>query len=436
MTEPRRRRGSTKASFRDSAPSNNIPFPKRANMTVAEILAFFPNSIHCSDIVYRMISNGGTRKSVHTIINAHRDFDVEWSANCCGEAMYRTMEQAGYTDWTVKKHGLWHATRKASWAEEDLNVGDHRAAPNSPAGTVSFKRLAENVRMMPEEDDALDLTRMVKYCVETSGEGWRYPNDYEQLLDLLGGPLKAKKENTDGAVFARWEHRKPPPPKMKSPQGIKLFEGWNKGKRSKPRRQSDRKIRSRSVSPTDSLLGECRAARKKTQKTTEVAATVEVNGDSRSADEGDTPYARAPVSTNAECLGVLKGMALTIDQPEFVAPPFDAASTLDLPALTRVFQAEGFAGESDPYSAYAFGGPRRTPPYRHLHQISQPHPWDSSSWAEDLRWAFEQRVLFAEGHPEAIGWNESPEHMARIERERTQRVWASDELLDQLLESE
>jgi len=272
--------------------------------------------------------------------------------------------------------------------------------------------------------------------VEISGEGWRYPKDYEQLLDLLGGPSKAKKENTDGAVFARWEHRKPPPPTMKSLQGMEILEGWEKCKESEPRRKPDREKRSRSVSPTDSLLGERRAARKKTQETTEVAATVEVIGDSQSDDEGGTPYARAPVSTNAECLGGLKDMALTVDQAEFVAPPFGAASTLDLPALTRVFQAEGFAGESDPYSAYAFGGPRRTPPYRHLHQIAQPHPWDSSGWAEDLRWAFEQRVLFAEGHPEAVGWNESPEHMARVERERTERVWASDELLDQLLESE
>lgn len=101
-------------------------------------------------------------------------------------------------------------------------------------------------------------------------------------------------------------------------------------------------------------------------------------------------------------------------------------------AVERTFQAEGSAGESDPYSAYAFGGPRRKPPYRLLEQIELPLPWDVSGWGENLRWAFEQRVLFAREFPEVLNWTESPQHMTRIERERTQRVWASDELLELL----
>mgnify|MGYP004510320441 CR=1 FL=1 len=117
-------------------------------------------------------------------------------------------------------------------------------------------------------------------------------------------------------------------------------------------------------------------------------------------------------------------------------PPPVAANLPTSPTLSQTFQAEGFVGESDLYSTYAFGGPRRTPPYRYLHQITQPHPWDISGWAENLRWAFEQRILFARSFPEAADWDESPEHMACVERERTQRVWASDELIEQLLELE
>ena len=103
-----------------------------------------------------------------------------------------------------------------------------------------------------------------------------------------------------------------------------------------------------------------------------------------------------------------------------------------IPTLALAFQAEGFVGESDIYSAYAFGGPRHAPPYRYLYQITQPHPRDVSGWAETLRWAFEQRVLFSKDFPQVAEWDESSAHMARIERERTQRVWASDELLEQL----
>lgn len=76
------------------------------------------------------------------------------------------------------------------------------------------------------------------------------------------------------------------------------------------------------------------------------------------------------------------------------------------------------------------------PPYRRLKQIEFPHPLDISGWAENLRWAFEQRVLFARESPEALEWTESPEHMAYIERERMQREWASDELLEQLAEGD
>ena len=119
----------------------------------------------------------------------------------------------------------------------------------------------------------------------------------------------------------------------------------------------------------------------------------------------------------------LPSVVLTYSKAEFVPPPPSQSSS-----VTQIFQAEDFASESDPYCAYAFGGP-----YRWLHQIAQPHPWDKSSWAENLRWAFEQRVLFLREHSAAVRWNESPEHMECIEQERTRRVWASDELLDQLL---
>jgi hypothetical protein len=100
----------------------------------------------------------------------------------------------------------------------------------------------------------------------------------------------------------------------------------------------------------------------------------------------------------------------------------------------QTLQAEGAVSESDPFSAYAFGGPRRTPPYRYLCEIDQPHPWDISGWAENLRWVLEQRTLFSHSFPETMSWSESPEHMACVERERTQHVWASDELLEQMLE--
>lgn len=125
------------------------------------------------------------------------------------------------------------------------------------------------------------------------------------------------------------------------------------------------------------------------------------------------------------------------DQAEYVPPPPPGVASVPVTSdLVQTFQIEGAVGEHDPYGAYAFGGPRSIPPYRYLNQIAQPQPWDISGWAENLRWAFEQRILFGQSLPEAARWDESPEHMARIECERTQRIWASDELLEQLLEGD
>lgn len=183
-------------------------------MTAVEILAFLPNHIKCADVVYRLVSNGGSRKIFHAIINTFRDLEAEWSLNCCGEAMYKTMNRAGYNNWTIKRHNEWHDNhQQALWNESSLGVGDFRTEQSAPeAGTVSFRSLAANMRSIPEGDDALDLTRMVKYCVENAEDTWNYPNDYEELLESLGGPAQVGDRSTDRTVFGRWERKRAPPP--------------------------------------------------------------------------------------------------------------------------------------------------------------------------------------------------------------------------------
>lgn len=303
-TEPRAYRA--RSGFGDNAPSKALPFPERANLTAAELLAFFPNSIARADVIYRMISNGGTRKSIHAIINTHRNLEVEWSANCCGAAMYKTMQKAGYSMWTIKKHDLWHASRKASWDSNALDVGGLRIVPDVPAQSVSFRSLAADVRTMPEGDDALDLTRMVQYCVQNSEDGWVYPKNYEELLDLLGGPAEVREENTDGAVFRRWENVKPPPPLPMPTQpvrGIDLLDGWEKsGRRSTVRRETTSSgTRSRTASPVPISLGEGGARRSSARTVLKDAANEEASDALDEADEEQsTPYIREPVSRALE----------------------------------------------------------------------------------------------------------------------------------------
>lgn len=300
MAEPKRRTYPTKPTFVDSAPPNTIPFPKQANMTVPEILAFFPNSINCADVVYRMVSNGGARKTIHAITNTYRNFEAEWSANCCGETMYRTMDTAGYTDWTITKHDLWHNSQRSIWDANCLDAGKLRTASvGCVAGIVSFRSLANNVRTMPEGDDAVDLTRMVQYCVQNAEDGWRYPKDYEELLDLLGGPAEVREPNTDGAVFRRWEDRKAPPPTPRPtppPAGVGPVSSRTQARKriSGPRRKSTTKRRSRKVSPGQGSLFQ-RAPVRKTESAT-AAIAVAAEAISVPQNRTGTPYDRGLVS--------------------------------------------------------------------------------------------------------------------------------------------
>jgi hypothetical protein len=197
------------------APPAGLPFPDHANLTAAELLAFFPNSLKCADVVYRFVSNYGSRKAIYTMINTFRDFEVEWSANCCGSMMYKTMKGAGFQGWNLKKHNDWHDENKANWDENKLDMGGFQT-PNTLAQGVPFRSLAVGLRNFPEGDDALDLTRMVRYCSKQPADVWIYPDDYEKLLNLLGGAKRPTKANTDSAVFGRWEDRNPPLPTIKS----------------------------------------------------------------------------------------------------------------------------------------------------------------------------------------------------------------------------
>lgn len=249
-----------------------------------------------------MISNGGTRKTIHAIINTYRNFEAEWSTNCCGETMYRTMEKAGYKDWTVTKHGLWHNERGISWDPQRLDVGDLRMPSVSVAvGYVSFRSLAKNMRRMPEGDDALDLTRMVRYCVQNSEEGWRYPNDYEELLDLLGGPAKAREPNADGAVFRRWENRKAPPPTprpMPPPAGVELVKSLTQAIRrtSGPSTKLIAEERSRTVPPAQGSLLQRTTGREAQKTSTEVTVDEDALASFAPCEIIGIPYQRGTVS--------------------------------------------------------------------------------------------------------------------------------------------
>jgi hypothetical protein len=72
-------------------------------------------------------------------------------------------------------------------------------------------------------------------------------------------------------------------------------------------------------------------------------------------------------------------------------------------------------------SSTRFGGPRRHPPFRELHRLTDPPARDVSDWAENIRWAKEQYRLFG-----SETWTEYDAHLETITGQR-RMVWASEE---------
>lgn len=417
-----------KGGFGPHAAPRDLPWPTNANITAYELLAFFPHCLQSGDLVYRFISNGGTRHVLWVILNVARDLPKEWHANRCGTIMYKAMADAGYEDWTVKVHKKWHEKRKAEWNETIVNITGSRT-PSQIRGIknveddMPFRDLATGVRRMPEGDDALDLTRMVQYCVDHPQAGWMYPRDYEKLCNALGGPAPIRIEHSDRSVFNRWEAVVPPAPRVwTSEEIVAATKAMETGPKSKRQRADSMRLSTPTperqpmeATPTAGFQGRTRTGPRKHARLDEIDVEEQAN---IPLFEDDAPQTEQYVRKAAE----------------YVAPSGDTglASTA---AIALAFAAEHDVGETDSSSAYAFGGPRHLAPYRMLHEIQQPDDSDSSGWAENLRWAWEQRACFWHA-VQTEGWNESPAHMELIAQTRIDRVWASGQLLELLAETE
>jgi hypothetical protein len=371
------------------------------------------------------------------MINTARNFAKEWNVDRCGVTITRTMVDAGYTGWLITKHHQWHAGRQANWNEASLAVTGFRT-PEEYHGedqrdvNVPFQSLATSVRRMPEDGEALDLTRMAQYCVENSTESWLYPRDYDELLDLLGGPLQVRDENFDRLAFERWDEVKPPPHRTWSAEEEEAARQSLESKYPKKKSSNktfgtaDSDVQSRQYTPSEGAQPK-KGGRTKKRSRHEEADPDEnyIYKEAEMTVDEDRDEAEAEHSDNK---ADKKTQEIYIRPPiEYVAAP-EGAMAPTPEAINLAFDSEGNIGQTNPFSPYAFDESRLTPPYRMLHDTELPHEADVIGWAENLRWAFEQRAYYR-GVRHVEGWNESPEHMELIGQVRQTRVWASDELV-------
>ena len=419
------------------APPRYLLFPARANITAVELLAYLPNSVHCGDVVCRLITNGASPHLLWSIVNTHRDLLVEWNQNTCRQAIYEAMHRAGYKNWRFKAHETFHEGRKSTWDESSLDVTGHLAsgpggAKKTPASDIPFKNLAVDVRREPQGYDALDLTRMVKHCVNNPHEPWFYPRDYDAVLRLVGGAAPIRHEHSDRQAFRRWIEVSRPPPLSASTNSLLVIDGRNKkGSRENSGGIVGDILALNKRKGTDTLLtatpSMCETVAPKTQQESKktkgrLKRTVRI--------EEEQEFARIAREDENVMIQASQYLLATayVAPPGKAIMPWKVATESDDEAIDLAFARGGQVGESGPRSAYAFGGPRRSPPYRQLYRIDLPDPADISAWAENLRWAFAQNTLFRYPcRPDA--WNESPEHMECIVQIRGDRGWKSDEFL-------
>ncbi|ORY16805.1 hypothetical protein BCR34DRAFT_597501 [Clohesyomyces aquaticus] len=157
-------------SFGSNAPSKNVPFPTtQANITAIEILALLSQSLKSPDLVFRLFSNGATRPIINKIINDVRELERPWPQNSSGIMVADMMRYSGYEV----------AGTPGRLAETKIDVGGFltpcetgQLGQKVPREPVKFAHLAVDVKKMPEGEDALDLTLMVKYAVEHEEEEW------------------------------------------------------------------------------------------------------------------------------------------------------------------------------------------------------------------------------------------------------------------------
>lgn len=191
------------------APSLNLPFPSvPANMTMVEILVFFPQWIASRDVISRLLSNGGAQRVAATIMIAHRSVmaDENNVTNMILKKFYRSMRVVHGKDWIPVDF-----VPAEDHDEDSLDVSGFRTrfqlegtkTPSNPDSLMNFRDLANGVANIPVGSDALDLTRFVQHAVDNPDQNWMFPDDWATLAQRLGTDTVTD-AHMDREVFLRY----------------------------------------------------------------------------------------------------------------------------------------------------------------------------------------------------------------------------------------
>jgi hypothetical protein len=157
---------------------------------------------------------------------------------------------------------------------------------------------------------------------------------------------------------------------------------------------------------------------------------VRFEGKMKNATVGNAPShgrSSTPLSTDKEYDPEAIAAARTFEKRkhEYLKPLYVSPDRLTIDSFNVVLYAEDGAKDvwAGALSSSRFNGPRKSPPWRELHRLSNPAKNDLSDWAETIQWAKEQNRLHGSV------WIEDPHSLETIRAHRIKRYWASEELI-------
>ncbi|KAF2818855.1 hypothetical protein CC86DRAFT_243230, partial [Ophiobolus disseminans] len=229
------------------APRPNLDFPD-CNILITEMAAFLPNAIKSWDVLDRVCGNGLKQYIYTLMINNYREMARgKITANSTyrmfkgpitKRAQAEPLHQPSWEDWTPTIHDQY--VDAANFEPSSVSATGFRTAADGKNkishAPIPMKSLAVGVKVFPSGEDALDLTRMIQYCVDHPAEDWFYPTDYTRLLNKIGGPAPINAANTDAAVIARWTAQQVAAGSMRKTAGRKRD---SRGRLMKPNSDSE-----------------------------------------------------------------------------------------------------------------------------------------------------------------------------------------------------
>jgi hypothetical protein len=138
------------------------------------------------------------------------------------------------------------------------------------------------------------------------------------------------------------------------------------------------------------------------------------------------PQAAPTVEISPEMMSLARHYSTDI--PSFLKPPILSANRLRVDSSSIfLYAVEGCANIAEMWnsalSSTRFNGPRRHPPFRELHRLTDPPVSDVSDWAENIRWAKKQHTIYG-----SETWTEYDYHLEQITEHRRGN-WVSEEAI-------